>query len=98
MKRKRASGTGPLRLNEKLHIREDLYSFLFITCFHAEYIREAQKLHKKEEELLETAIDFYKEEVDPHWKRFHVNTEEEVMPSAKGLAAALMNQGVVKMF
>ena len=37
----RIPGSGPLRLNTKLNIREDLYSFLFITCIHAEYIREA---------------------------------------------------------
>ena len=45
----RVSGSGPLRLNSHLTIREDLYSFLFITCIHAEYIREAQKKHEKEE-------------------------------------------------
>ena len=41
LKIQREPGSGPVRLNEKLTMREDLYSYLFITCFHAEYIHEA---------------------------------------------------------
>ena len=35
----RAKGTGPVRLGEKMVIRDDLYSMLFITTLHAEYIQ-----------------------------------------------------------
>lgn len=36
--RKRDSGAGPVRIGESMSIRGDLYSMLFTTCLHAEYI------------------------------------------------------------
>ena len=34
----RYKGAGPVRLGEKMKIRDDLYSMLFVTTLHAEYI------------------------------------------------------------
>lgn len=36
----RSTGSGPIRLNTPLCIRDDLYSKLFASAFHAEYIHK----------------------------------------------------------
>ena len=40
--------------------------------------------------MKEKAIEHYKEEVNPHWKRFDNKETAEFMPKSKALLAALM--------
>ena len=40
---KREAGSGPVRINERMSIRDDLYSLLFVTTLHAEYIWHCDK-------------------------------------------------------
>ena len=40
--RDRARGAGPYRINTRLETRTDLYSMIFATCFHPEYIKAAE--------------------------------------------------------
>ena len=57
-KRDRVSGSGPLRIGEDMEIRPDLYSMLFVSCLHAEYVRhfeeQAETSDDKTEKMLES--------------------------------------------
>jgi len=59
---KRKPGTGPYRILKPIQMRDDLYSMIFATCFHPEYVLHADIEAKKKDALLNEIIDDYKTE------------------------------------
>ena len=57
----RKGGSGEIRINRPLIVREDLYSFLFITSLHAEYIYSFKEQKEKDDEVKEKALEHFKE-------------------------------------
>ena len=53
----RSTGGGPIRINTPLVIRDDLYSKLFVSSFHAEYIHKYRKKVEYEASIKEKACD-----------------------------------------
>ena len=49
MKESRAAGMGLQRIGTKLQLSEDLYSMLFVTCFHPEYIVYYEKVKSSDD-------------------------------------------------
>ena len=58
----RDRGAGPYRLHEPIEIREDLYSMIFATCFHPEYVKAIDDEKDKKEALLDEIIEDFKAE------------------------------------
>ena len=50
---RRQRGSGPVRIGERMKVREDLYSMLYVTTLHAEYI----DYYDKEKDLNENATE-----------------------------------------
>ena len=46
--RQRDNGSGPIRLGKTIALREDLYSYIFATSFHPEYVYKGEA---EEEEI-----------------------------------------------
>ena len=61
-KKKRDRGSGPYRLGEPIEIREDLYSMIFATCFHPEYVKHVEDEQAKKDALLDEIIEDFKNE------------------------------------
>lgn len=59
---KRRPGTGPYRIKKPIQMREDLYSMIFATCFHPEYVLHAETEADKKEALLDEVIADYRNE------------------------------------
>lgn len=57
--KKRKTGHGPYRLGESIPIRDDLYSMIFITCFHPEYVKYLDDEKDKKEAQMEAIIKDY---------------------------------------
>ena len=45
----REAGAGEQRIGTSIQLTEDLYSMLFVTCFHAEYIVYYEKIKNSED-------------------------------------------------
>ena len=59
---KRERGSGPYRLRKKIEIRDDLYSMIFATCYHPEYVKHARKVIEDKDAEMEEIIADYKDE------------------------------------
>ena len=55
----RSIGNGPARINTPFKTRSDLYSFLFVSSLHAEYIYETKKRVDELEEVKEKALEHF---------------------------------------
>lgn len=62
----RKIGSGPLRLNEPLKIREDLYSRLFVCSLCPEYIYHFKKNDEEEQETKKKVLEEFKK-ANPGW-------------------------------
>ena len=49
MKEARSAGMGLQRIGTKIQLSEDLYSMLFVTCFHPEYIVYCEKVKSSDD-------------------------------------------------
>ena len=58
----RKAGTGPYRLRKPIQMRDDLYSMIFATCFHPEYVKDAEDAKSKKDDLLDEIIKDFKEQ------------------------------------
>ena len=65
----RRRGAGPVRIGERMKVRDDLYSMLFITTLHAEYISYYDGEAADQEEATEKMLSNYRRER----KRDHKN-------------------------
>lgn len=77
---------GPVRVKEQLTVREDLYSYLFISCLHADYIHELKLKDEKEQEVRDQAVEDFKEQESAEEKK----EAEDNKQAKKGLAALLL--------
>ena len=59
-KRDRVSGSGPLRLGEDMEIRPDLYSMLFVSCIHPEYVQHYEEIAQVKEEKTEKMLESHR--------------------------------------
>jgi len=53
----RNTGSGPIRINTPLVVRDDLYSKLFVSSFHAEYIHKCTKKVEHDASIKEKACN-----------------------------------------
>ena len=53
----RMPGAGPHRIGTNLEIREDMYSKLFLSSLHAEYIFDMKKAEEDDAELMDEIIE-----------------------------------------
>lgn len=54
--KKRDTGTGPTRIDTPLSVRADLYSKLFVSSFHAEYIHKYKSKIDRDDKIKEVAL------------------------------------------
>ena len=57
----RQPGMGELRIGTKIQLSEDLYSMLFVTCFHPEYIVYCEKVKSSDDRDFNQIIERQKE-------------------------------------
>ena len=81
----RDRGSGPYRLHEPIEIREDLYSMIFATCFHPEYVKAIDDEKDKKEALLDEIIEDFKAEpnkqVPPYGVKVYADKPKDPGPS-----------------
>ena len=64
-KKDREPGSGKLRIGEKIKVRDDLYSMLFVSTLHAEYILQCEREHEADEAAKTKLLDHYRQERSP---------------------------------
>ena len=77
----RTPGSGPHRVNETISIREDMYSKLFLSSFHAEYVFD-HRVQQEEMEDIQGSLkcekcNLFKAECQECLKMLHLQTEKE---------------------
>ena len=60
--REREAGSGKLRIGRSIKVRDDLYSMLFVSTLHAEYILHCEREHEEEEKAKVRLINDYNKE------------------------------------
>ena len=60
--REREAGSGRLRIGRCIKVRDDLYSMLFVSTLHAEYILHCEREHEEEERAKVRLINDYNKE------------------------------------
>ena len=73
----RMPGAGPHRIGTNLEIREDMYSRLFLSSLHAEYIFDMRKAEEDDADLADEIIEEYIEDSKKSMKGLALNEEEE---------------------
>ena len=71
---KRATGAGPYRLGKSIDLRDDLYSMIFASCVHAEYIQAADEEKEEKEKLMDEIIEDFKNEPNMQLTPYGVKT------------------------
>ena len=60
--RTREPGSGKLRIGEQIKVRDDLYSMLFVSTLHAEYILQCEREHEADEAAKTKLLKEYRRE------------------------------------
>ena len=73
----RMPGSGPHRIGTNLEIREDMYSRLFLSSLHAEYIFDMRKAEEDDADLADEIIEEHIEHSKKSLKGLALEEEEE---------------------